>query len=158
HLERLFQQAGLPAILRSDNGSPFASTGLAALTPFNVWLLRLGIQLERIAPGHPEQNGRHERFHRTLKAQEAVGAAGAAQQAPYDAYQPNCTTDGRHEALGQRPPASVYVPASRSYPATLPAMSWGPAVEQRRVRRNGTVRHGGQEVYLTPALAGEPVG
>jgi hypothetical protein len=155
--ERLFATYGLPAILRSDNGTPFASPGLAGLTALNVWWRRLGIRLERIAPGHPEQNGRHERFHRTLKAEVRIAADCVAQQVLFDAFASYYNTIRPHEALGQRTPASRYTSSHRLAPATLPDPAYPAQALVREVRTNGTVRCWGKELYLTPALAGEPV-
>lgn len=156
--EDLFRRYGLPKILRSDNGTPFASTGLGGLTALSVWWRRLGIRLERIEPGHPEQNGRHERFHRTLKAEVGIAENQAAQQAQFAAFEQEYNVVRPHEALGQRPPASVYVPSPRPYPAELPHLPHPPDAEVRRVRRNGSVLFAGKEVYVTPALTGETIG
>lgn len=104
--ERTFQEYGLPRILRTDNGAPFATTGAAQLSRLAVWWLKLGIALERIAPGHPEQNGRHERFHLTLQ-QEATTPPAATprqQQRRFDQMRHVFNTERPHEALGQRPP------------------------------------------------------
>ena len=155
--EWLFTTSGLPAIIRSDNGPPFASPGLNGFTALNVWWRRLGIRLERIAPGHPEQNGRHERLHRTLKAEVLIAADCAAQQRLFDAFLPYYNTQRPHEALRQRPPASLYTRSPRSAPATLPALSYPAQALVRVVRDNGTIRCWGKELYLTTALTGEAV-
>lgn len=116
--EGLFQQRGLPQAIRSDNGVPFASpNGLFQLSRLSVWWLRLGIRIERIQPGHPQQNGRHERMHRTLK-QEATRPAGAnllQQQAKFDTFVEEFNTERPHEALGMKCPAEVYTPSTRPY-------------------------------------------
>jgi transposase InsO family protein len=155
--EGLFATYGLPAIIRSDNGTPFASTGFGGLTALNVWWRRLGIRLERIAPGHPEQNGRHERFHRTLKAEVSIAADCAAQQQLFDAFVVAFNTERPHEALGFRTPAAVYVGSARPYPAVLPAPRATPGAIARQVRHNGSVLFAGKEVYVTPALTGETI-
>src|SRR6476659_1516071 len=116
--ERLFKERGLPANIRSDNGVPFASAhALFNLSKLAVWWLRLGIAIERIQPGHPQQNGRHERMHLTLK-KEATKPAGAnflQQQARFDAFTEEFNTERPHEALDMKIPAEVYDPSPRCY-------------------------------------------
>ncbi|HLJ46033.1 MAG TPA: integrase core domain-containing protein [Bryobacteraceae bacterium] len=116
--ERLFKERGLPQAIRSDNGVPFASpNGLFNLSKLSVWWLRLGITIERIKPGHPQQNGRHERMHLTLK-KEATRPAGAnflQQQAKFDTFVKEFNTDRPHEALAMKCPAELYTPSSRPY-------------------------------------------
>jgi hypothetical protein len=120
-LEETFREYGLPEAIRSDNGAPFASTGRLGLSQLSVWLLRLGIELERIEPGHPEQNGRHERLHLTL-AQDTTRPAAPSllqQQERFDAFRERYNTERPHEALEMKTPASVYVPSSRHYEPAL---------------------------------------
>ena len=116
--EHLFHERGLPAAIRSDNGVPFASpNGLYNLSRLSVWWLRLGIAVERIKPGHPQQNGRHERMHLTLK-REATRPAGAnmlQQQARFDAFLEEYNTERPHQALAMKTPAEVYTPSTRPY-------------------------------------------
>jgi transposase InsO family protein len=116
--ERLFQERGLPQAIRSDNGVPFASpNGLFNLSRLSVWWLRLGISIERIRPGHPQQNGRHERMHLTLK-QETTRPAGAnilQQQAKFDAFLEEFNQERPHEALAMKSPADVYTASRRTY-------------------------------------------
>ena len=116
--ERLFKERGLPIAIRSDNGVPFASpNGLFNLSKLSVWWLRLGISIERIKPGHPQQNGRHERMHRTLKA-EATRPSGAnvfQQQAKFDRFIEEFNNERPHEALAMKTPAEVYKPSTREY-------------------------------------------
>ena len=155
-----FREYGLPTAIRTDNGPPFASVGLAGLTPLSVWWLKLGIVVERIAPGKPQQNGRHERLHRTL-AEDAArppAASVAAQQRALDQFR-SVYNEGRpHEALGMVTPASVYAPSPRSYPERLPLVHYPDADAVRRVKHSGEFRWHSAAVYLTAALAGEPVG
>jgi transposase InsO family protein len=116
--EQLFRERGLPAAIRSDNGVPFASpNALFNLSKLSVWWLRLGISIERIKPGHPQQNGRHERMHRTLKEATTRPAAmnSLQQQAKFDAFITEYNTERPHEALGMKVPAEVYAPSSRVY-------------------------------------------
>jgi transposase InsO family protein len=116
--ERLFKERGLPEAMRSDNGVPFASpNGLFNLSKLSVWWLRLGISIERIQPGNPQQNGRHERMHRTLKA-EATRPAGAnvfQQQAKFDTFLEEFNKERPHEALQMKTPAEIYKPSTRQY-------------------------------------------
>ena len=159
-VERAFQERGLPNAIRSDNGPPFASARLGGLSAFAVHLVKLGITPERIAPGHPEQNGRLERFHRTLK--EAVMSPPAPtladQQRAFDAFRRVYNEDRPHEALGQRPPASRYAPSPRPYPGKVESPEYPAGVEVRRVRSNGEIKWAGGRVFVSEALVGEPVG
>lgn len=158
--EVTFREFGLPQALRTDNGPPFASTGLGGLTPLSVWWLKLGIRLDRIDPGHPQQNGRHERMHRVLAEDACTPPAATlrAQQRAFDCWRAVYNTDRPHEALGMATPASQYQPAGRSYPTRLPELTYPDADVVRRVRANGTIRWQGRELYVTQALIGEPVG
>ena len=124
--ERLFTERGLPAAIRSDNGVPFASpNGLFNLSKLAVWWLRLGIAIERIKPGHPQQNGRHERMHLTLKNEAARPPAMNAiqQQEKFDAFRDEFNSERPHEALDMKTPAERYSPSLRSY-AGLPAIEY----------------------------------
>jgi putative transposase len=158
--EMIFREYGLPVAIRSDNGSPFASVGLGGLSQLSVWWLRLGVRLERIAPGHPEQNGRHERLHRTLK--EAVLRPpewdGRRQQAAFDGFREEYNQDRPHEALNQQPPASVYEPSRRDFPARLLEPEYPDDWLKRAVRSNGEIKWQGQKIYLSEALIGQWVG
>ena len=158
--EHLFREKGLPKGILSDNGSPFSSTALAGLSRLSVWWIKLGIQPLLIDPGHPEQNGVHERMHRTLKAETTRPPAAdlAAQQRCFDAFR-QCFNDERpHEALGQCPPAEFYQPSPRPYPETLPEVEYPGHYEVRRVRRDGRIKWRGQLVFVSEVLHREPVG
>jgi putative transposase len=124
-LERLFQERGLPQRMRSDNGTPFASSGVGRLSRLNVWWLKLGIVPERIEPGKPQQNGRHERLHRTLKAETARPPAEdrLRQQRRFDRFRHEYNQDRPHEALGQQTPAAAYKEAQRPYRNRFPNRS-----------------------------------
>ena len=115
-LERVFREYGLPGAIRSDNGPPFASVGLGSLSGLAVWWVKLGIIPERIEPAHPEQNGRLERFHRTLKAETATPPQKTRrkQQRAFDTFRKSYNEERPHEALGQLPPASKYRPSTRA--------------------------------------------
>lgn len=157
--QRTFHDYGLPAAIRTDNGPPFASVGVGGLSPLSVWWIKLGIIPERIAPGHPEQNGRHERFHETLKAecQRRPAANLAAQQEQFDAFQLCYNTERPHQALGQRPPASAYTPSARPYPARLVDPSYPDSPAIRRVRSNGQVKWRGDLIFVSEVLQGEAI-
>jgi len=158
-----FREFGLPLTIRTDNGAPFASTGVGGLSRLSVWWLKLGITPERIAPGRPDQNGRHERMHRTLKKETAVPPFGPAatlraQQDRFDAFRTEFNTERPHEALGQVPPATLYSPSLRPYPTRLRELEYPHADAVRQVRQNGELRWHGQLIFLSESLAGEPVG
>jgi transposase InsO family protein len=155
-----FRAYGLPLAIRSDNGPPFASTGLAGLSRLSVWWLKLGIMPDRIAPGKPQQNGRHERFHRTLKQETAAPPQPTlrAQQRAFDRFQQEYNQERPHEALGQCPPARVYQGSPRVYRARVRPFAYPEADKVLRVKGSGEVYWRGAYIYLTAALAGEPVG
>jgi putative transposase len=147
-----FQEFGLPAVIRSDNGVPFASTGAAGLTRLSAWWLRLGIRLERIAPGKPQQNGRHERMHRTLKLEVDVQANRRAQQRAFDEWRRDFNEVRPHAALGHRTPASIYSVSRRRYPCQLlsPAPhDWGHAL---LVDKLGFVKLLRRKVFVSTAV------
>jgi transposase InsO family protein len=158
--ERAFREYGLPDAIRSDNGTPYASCGLGGLSRLSVWWVKLGIQLERIVPGRPDQNGRHERMHRTLKGETAVPpcANAAAQQRSFNRFRTIFNTERPHEALNDTVPAQWYRPSVRAYPATVPEMQYPGPFEVRRVRTTGEIKWQGVCVYVSEALVGEPVG
>jgi transposase InsO family protein len=140
--EGVFQEYGLPQAIRTDNGPPFASVGTGGLSPLAVWWVKLGILPERIDPGHPEQNGRHERLHRTLK-QETMrppAANPAAQQQRYDTFRRIYNTLRPHQALGQVPPVTLYVPSPRPYPPRIEEPQYPSWAQVRRVRSNGQIK------------------
>lgn len=157
-LVEVFREYGLPQRIRSDNGAPFASSGLGGLSPLAVWWLQLGIGLERIQPGHPEQNGRHERIHRTLKETVSIRTTLRRQQAAFDDFRRDYNEERPHEALGQQPPASVYAPSVRAYPERLPRAEYPTAWVKRSVRSNGEIKWNGELVYVSQSLAGHWVG
>ena len=154
-----FQEFGLPKAIRSDNGPPFASSGAGALTSLAVWWMRLGIRPERIAPGKPQQNGRQERFHRTLKAETASPPKAhlRAQQRAFDFFRREYNEDRPHEALGQRPPARFYEPSRRKYPRKLMSPERVPWYQYLRVTQRGYIVWDGKYVFLSAALAYEDV-
>jgi len=159
-MERAFKEHGLPQGIRSDNGPPFASTSLGGLSPLAVWWVKLGIIPERIQPGHPEQNGRLERLHRTLKAETASPpqATPWEQQRAFGNFRAGYNEERPHEALGQVPPAKRYRPSGRAYPSKVESPEYETGTTVRRVRTNGEIKWNGEKVYLSESLRGEPVG
>ena len=153
-----FQQYGLPVAIRSDNGPPFASTGPASLTALSVWWLRLGIRVERIEPGKPQQNGRQERFHRTLKFDVTPRGSLRLQQRAYDLYRVEYNEERPHEALGQKTPASVYYRSSRHYPRALDRPEPPHFSHHIRLRADGSLLWNRRRVFISSALAYELVG
>ena len=159
-LVQLFREVGLPEAIRTDNGAPFASTGLHGLAPLNVWWMQLGIVHQRIRPGRPQSNGTHERMHRELK-RETTGPAAAtarAQQRRFDAFRRRYNDERPHEALGQRPPATLWSPSPRCYPVRIAPPLYAAHCEVRRVSRGGTIKFRGRLVFVSEALAQELVG
>lgn len=159
-LKRLFIDYGLPEVIRSDNGAPFASTALGRLSRLNVWWLRLGIRVEHIAPGRPQQNGRHERLHRTLQAETVEPPAGTrrGQQERFDRFLEQYNQDRPHAALQDQPPGVIYQRSGRDYPARIEPVEYPGHWQVRSVRSDGRIKFQGQVWFLSTALMGERVG
>jgi transposase InsO family protein len=159
-LQRLFAEKGLPQAIRSDNGPPFGTTGPGGLSRLSVWWLKLGIEPHYTRPASPQDNGRHERMHRTLREQTAKPPADSKveQQARFDAFCRHYNEERPHEALAQTPPAAHWRPSVRQLPQHLAEPWYEADYEPRRVRRRGTIKWRGEEVFLGEALAGELVG
>ena len=158
--EAAFRECGLPQAIRTDNGPPFASRAIAGLSRLAVWWMKLGIVPERIAAGHPEQNGRHERMHRTMKQETASPAAAnaRAQQRVFNRFRREYNEERPHEALGMQTPSALYRPSLRAYPARLREPEYGSAMRVRRVRPCGSFCWERQEVFVSETLMGEPIG
>ena len=158
--EAAFREYGLPAAIRTDNGAPFASTAIAGLSRLAVWWMKLGIVPERIAAGHPEQNGRHERMHRTLKQETAMPAAEdrRAQQRSLDCFRQEYNQVRPHEALDMETPASVYQPSPREYPARVLEPEYPSTMLVRSVKHQGVFRWKKHDVFLSEVLWGERIG
>jgi putative transposase len=155
-----FREYGMPAAIRTDNGPPFASLAVAGLSRLSVKLLRLEIIPERIAPGRPDQNGRHERMHRTLKQETACPPKAnlREQQRAFDVFCREFNDVRPHEAHQQQTPAQHYQASPKSYPLRLPEWQYPDSYAKRQVHHRGFVRFGGREIYLSQTLAGEWVG
>lgn len=158
-LERAFLEYGLPEVLKTDNGQPFAGTGIAGLSRLAVWLIKLGIRPERIRKGHPEENGRHERMHRSLKYSLSFGnrrASLEAQQAWFDSYRREFNQERPHEALGDLTPGGIWVPSPRRWDGKTPEVSYPEGARLYRVRTKGDI-YIGKRLFLNQALRGEYV-
>jgi putative transposase len=158
--ERAFKDFGLPRAIRTDNGMPFASANsLFGLTRLSVWWLRLGIDLERIKPGHPQQNGRHERMHLTLKNEATKPASQnfLQQQARFDEFIATFNQERPHEALNMRYPAELYSPSPRPYNG-LPELEYPFHERTITVTRCGRICMGPMKINLSQAFAGQKVG
>jgi putative transposase len=159
-MDRLFREHGLPAALRSDNGPPFASKGAGGLTRLSARWAKMGIRLERIYPGKPQQNGRHERMHQTLKTEACTppSANWAEQQARFDEFRQDYNEVRPHEALGQRPPQQFYTPSPRPFPDRIDEPPYDADEHVRKVRTSGEIKWRGAFLYLSEAIVGEAVG
>jgi putative transposase len=159
-LDAAFREFGLPERLRSDNGPPFASTGAGGLSSLSVRLVKAGVLPERIAPASPQQNGRLERLHLTLKQETASPPAGslAAQGRRFRSFVRVYNEERPHEALGMAAPASRYVASRRRWSGRLRSPEYRSDVAVRRVRSNGEIKWRNGLVYVSAALVGEPVG
>jgi putative transposase len=157
---RLFKEFGLPLRIRTDNGVPFATTTLARLSKLSAWWVRLGILPECIEPGRPDQNGRHERMHRTLKAATTRPAAGSlgAQQRRFNTFRAEFNHERPHEALDQQTPATCYQPSPRPMPDRLPPLEYPDRFEVRYVSANGGIRWNRRWVNVSTVCIGEYVG
>ncbi len=157
---RLFQEFGLPERIRTDNGVPFATVSLARLSTLSAWFIRLGILPELIEPGKPQQNGRHERMHRTLKAEATRPPAAnrRAQQLVFNSFRDEYNNERPHEAIALQTPATLYRPSPRPYPERLPPLEYPAHFETRYVSHNGGIRWNCAWVNVSQTCAGEYVG
>ena len=157
--EAAFREYGMPEAIRTDNGAPFASRALAGLSRLAVWWMKLGIAPERIAAGHPEQNGRHERMHRTLKLELGEPASHRReQQRRMDLFREEYNQVRPHEALEMQTPAAVYQPSARRFPARLPEVEYPETMLVRTIQNKGDFRWKKHEVFVSEVLWGEKVG
>lgn len=158
--EKVFIEYGLPLAIRTDNGQPFAGVGIGGLTRLSIWWLKLGILPERIESGRPDQNGRHERMHRTLKESTAnpSQADERLQQICFDRFRKEYNEERPHEALGGKRPGDIYKSSPRIYSKKYPEIIYPDQLEIRKVRSNGEVKWGGKKYYISELLSGEPIG
>ena len=153
-----FREHGLPEAIRTDNGAPFASSAVGGLSRLAVSWIKLGIVPERIQAGHPEQNGRHERMHRTLKQDLSPAQDRRSQQRELDRFRREYNHVRPHEALAMQTPASVYTPSPRSYPARIPEVEYPDTMLVRTIKSHGHFRWKMHDVFLSEVLWGEPIG
>jgi transposase InsO family protein len=158
--ERAFCEYGLPLAIRCDNGSPFGSRGAGGLTRLSAWWTKLGIVPHFIRPASPQENGRHERMHRTLKAQTSIPPAANAgeQQVRFDAFREHYNRERPHEALGQRPPSEAYSPSQRAMPDREQDPWYDAEHQVRRVRSNGEIKWNSGLIFISEALVDQLVG
>jgi putative transposase len=157
---QLFRTIGLPDAIRTDNGAPFASTGIHGLSSLNVWWMQLGIVHQRITPASPHENGQHERMHRELKRETARPAASSprAQQRRFDAFRNRYNTERPHEGIGDQVPASLWMPSPRAYPERIVAPNYPAHLEVRRISTAGTFRLHSKQPFLSQTLQGADIG
>lgn len=158
--EQAFHEYGLPLAIRCDNGPPFGSRGAGGLTRLSAWWTKLGVAPHFIRPASPQENGRHERMHRTLKAQTSVPTAADAgeQQARFDAFREHYNRERPHEALGQRPPAEAYRHSQRAMPDREHDPWYDANHQVRRVRSNGEIKWNSELIFVSEALVDQLVG
>lgn len=159
--ERLFREYGLPRRIRTDNGVPFVGAkAIHGLSALNVWWTKIGIALERIQPGRPDQNGRHERMHRTLKdeTQYPPEKNRRTQQGCYDAFRSEFNHERPHQALGHKRPAEVWNPSPRPYPERIPEPEYPKHFLRRRVHGTGIFIFRKRRIFLSETLAKEDIG
>src|SRR5262244_298349 len=158
--DRLFREYGLPRAIRTDNGVPFATTGIHGLSQLNVWWIRLGVQHQRILPASPQQNGAHERMHKTLKGEACrpPRSSRSTQQRAFNTFRHLYNEERPHEALAGRPPAALYRPSPREYTGTLPPVEYPGHFIVKRVTNAGTIRLKKRLLFIANALKQHPVG
>jgi putative transposase len=159
--ERIFREHGVPEMIVTDNGEPFcAPQGFARLSRLSVSWLRLGIDVRQTRPGRPAENGRHERMHKTLKAETTrpPAATNSDQQGRFNAFRFTFNHDRPHESLDQRPPISFHFDPFQKYPAEVPEPEYPGHFEVRRVGQGGEIRWRGDRFFLSECLSGELIG
>jgi len=158
--EAAFREFGLPAVIHTDNGVPFASVAPGGMSRLSIWFVRLGILPERSRPASPQDNGRHERMHRTLKLAVATPPRATArlQQKAFDEFRREFNEQRPHEALADRTPHSCYQSSQRTWPRRLPELEYGDEFEVRRVSQQGSVKWKGERTFISEVFAYQPLG
>lgn len=158
--EAWFREFGLPERIRTDNGTPFASRGAGGLSRLSVWWVKLGIRHERIEPGHPEQNGRHERMHRTLKQETLRPPASTMrlQQLRFNAFRHEFNYERPHQGINDLTPSTLYTRSTKAFPSRLKPIEYPSGFDVRRVAESGRVRWKSAFVTIGHALEGELIG
>lgn len=156
--EKVFKEYGLPDVIKTDNGQPFAGLGIGGITQLSIFWIKLGIMPERIEPGHPEQNGRHERMHRTLKDYLLIKKNRAQQQRVLDKFINEYNYERSHEALNKKTPGDIYIKSARQMPAVIPDVTYPNNFIIRQVKTNGSIKFCGKPFYISELLHGEPIG
>ena len=158
--ERAFRTYGLPRAIRTDNGVPFATSGLHGLSQLNVWWMRLGIQHQRIHPGRPQQNGAHERMHKTLKrgAIRPPRSNALAQQRAFNRFRTEYNEERPHATLGGKTPASRYRPSPRPYPRVLPPQDYPGHFLVKKITTGGTFRFQHRLLFIANSLTNHHIG
>ena len=156
----LFREVGLPDAIRTDNGAPFASTGIHGLSPLNLWWMQIENVHQRISPSSPQENGQHERMHRELKRETTRPPSSTlrAQQRRFEAFRTRYNDERPHEGIGDRTPASLWTPPSRAYPEQIMPPRYPAHMEVRRISTAGTFRLRSQQPFLSQTLKGEDIG
>jgi len=156
-MTEVFKTCGMPLAMRSDNGAPFCSNAVAGISQLSKWWMRLGIRHDRIRPSSPQENGRHERMHRTLKSEATrpMASNGKQQQERFDAFQEEYNNERPHEALGYKVPGSLWHPSSRQFPEELPEISYPVHMLARRVRSSGEIKFQGHLIFVSEVLIKE---
>jgi putative transposase len=154
-MERIFHEVGLPRAIRTDNGPPFGSVAICGLSQLSKWWIKHGIRHQRIRPGKPQENGRHERMHRTLKAHTARPPAEnlRRQQERFDVFRAEYNQIRPHQAIDQQTPATLWSPSPRPMPSKTPEPQYAGHMLVRKVRCNGTIKYRSREIFLTNVLA-----
>jgi len=157
---RAFREFGLPSAIRTDNGVPFATNGIHGLSQLNVWWIRLGIQHQRILPASPQQNGKHERMHKTLKAEATIPPCSNlhSQQSRFDSFQDEFNQERPHDALGGKTPTSLYVASKRFYDGKIPPYEYPAHFIIKRVTNAGTFRLKHHLLFIANALKQNLIG
>lgn len=159
-LQRAFERYGLPWRINADNGAPWRAPGLEGFTRLGIWLIRLGIRLSHSRPGHPQTNGKDERFHRSLKAESITPYPFrdmAQAQAAFDEFRQLYNHVRPHQALGMRTPAERYQPSSRSMPSSLTPIEYGPDDLVRKVQAGGWIDFKGRQIRVFESLRGQAI-